>query len=172
MKRINVVWLIIVILAVGALTISAPWEGTVFAPSQDEILEEEKEEVKETTTPKTTTSKQTSKTTTKPKTSGGTGTTPQPSGNVITYTNSGFVPKTLIIEQGKDVTFINNSSFAMRIMSDPHPSHDAYHEFVQGSSVGKGGKFSFSFLKVGVWGFHNDNKLEHQGFITVTPQSP
>ena len=50
--------------------------------------------------------------------------TPTPgAGRTITITASGVSPRTLTVEAGSRVTFVNNASRAHEMNSDPHPSH-------------------------------------------------
>jgi len=53
-----------------------------------------------------------------PPSSGGSG-----SGATITITASGVTPNAVTVSVGQQVTFINNSTQAMAVTSDPHPIH-------------------------------------------------
>ncbi len=86
---------------------------------------------------------------------------------IVTYNGVNFSPKTLTIAAGKSVVFINQSSKSMWVASDPHPSHDNYPEFDEDKTVGTGGTFHFTFVKTGVWGFHNHNNPSATGTILV-----
>lgn len=119
----------------------------------------------------------------------------QPSGNatvgatgqsaVITYTNSGFSPKTITIAEGTTVTWVNNSSGQMWVAGGPHPTHTAYdgtsesehcvsgaptspQVFDECTAIPQGGSFSFTFAKVGTWQYHNHMHESDQGTVTVT----
>ena len=107
-------------------------------------------------------------------------TTPAPVTNVpnstmavVTYTDSGFVPPVIEVRQGEGVTFINSSSKPMWVTSEYHPTAKAqyYPEFNQSKSVGPGGTFTFSFTKVGVWGYKNLNYPSHLGAVSVIAQT-
>ena len=91
---------------------------------------------------------------------------------VVTYTDSGFVPPVVEVKQGEGVTFINSSSKPMWVTSEYHPTAQAqyYPEFNQSKSVGSGGTFTFSFTKVGVWGYKNLNYPSHLGAVSVVAQ--
>jgi len=126
------------------------------------------------------TSGSTTKTPTKPPTSTTKPTVPQipqvgtsVKGEVtVRYLNTGFSPQSTVIKQGEAVKFVNESSKALRVMSDPHSYHTNYLGFEQGSTVGKGGSFSFIFTRSGTWGYHNESFISHTGSILVTPQTP
>jgi len=112
-------------------------------------------------------------------------TIPQPGQPVtITYTSKGFSPSTLSIREGTVVTFVNQSNNPMEVASDPHPSHTAYDGttraqhctatgptstsvFDECVGVSAGGKWSFTFTKLGSWGFHNHLAPNMTGSITV-----
>lgn len=86
---------------------------------------------------------------------------------IITYNGVNFSPKTLSIPNGKSVVFINQSSKSMWVASDSHPDHGDYPEFDQDKTVGVGGSYHFTFIKAGVWGFHNHINPKATGTITV-----
>ena len=104
---------------------------------------------------------------------------------VISYTNSGFAPKTVTVTQGTTVTWINNSSGMMWVASNDHPDHTDYdgtsraehcvnnaptsaQVFDECTAIPQGGSFSFTFGKAGTWGFHNHMHESDQGTVTVT----
>lgn len=91
---------------------------------------------------------------------------------VVTYTNSGFIPPIVEVEQGKSVTFVNSSSKPMWVTSAYHPTatKQLYPEFDQGRSVPSGGTYTFLFTKIGVWGYKNLNFEDHLGAISVVAQ--
>lgn len=98
---------------------------------------------------------------------GATTTNSAPRTATITYTSSGFSPKTLIIADGGTVTFVNSSSENMRVASDPHPLHTNYPGFDQINPTGNGGMWSFTFTRVGSWGYHNHANPTQSGTIIV-----
>ena len=109
---------------------------------------------------------------------------PQSQNITISYTDQGFSPKTASIPQGATVTFVNNSSEAMWVASNPHPVHTGYDgtsetthcaagytgpaPFDECTQASQGGTFSFTFTKVGTWGYHNHADHSMTGSITVT----
>ncbi len=86
---------------------------------------------------------------------------------VISYTDNGFVPAEIAVFSGDTVSFINQSSGVMRIVSDPHPVHSGYPEFDQIETVSAGGVYNFKFVKTGEWKYHNEADLEKTGMIRV-----
>lgn len=85
----------------------------------------------------------------------------------MSYTNSCFSPNTITIANGDTITFVNNSTRDMWPASDNHPSHTIYPEFDPGQSIAPGGSYSFTFSKSGTWGFHDHNKPNCDGTVTV-----
>jgi plastocyanin len=96
---------------------------------------------------------------------------------IVTYTDSGFSPKTITIEQGDAVTFINNSSRNMWVASNRHPTHNEYPEesdedclgssfdACRGISVGDSWIFTFDY--VGEWGYHDHLNASRTGTVIV-----
>lgn len=104
----------------------------------------------------------------------------------ITYTDTGFSPKSVSVPLGATVTWVNNSSQGMWVASNPHPTHTGYDGtamsqhcqmggpssnsvFDECVSVPAGGSWSFVFGKTGTWGFHNHLSPNLTGSVTVTP---
>jgi plastocyanin len=99
----------------------------------------------------------------------------------VTYTSSGgFSPKSLTVKKGSTVTFVKKDGGAMWLASDPHPAHSGYDgtsrttHCAPGYTGAKpfdecsaGSSFSFTFDKVGTWGYHDHLLDENQGSITV-----
>lgn len=119
-------------------------------------------------------------------TAAATTTSPTTTAITITYSDSGFSPKSISIAVGTSVTFVNKSSERMWVASDPHPSHTAYdgtsrsQHCVAGytgpipldecAAAAADGSYSFTFTKVGTWGYHNHAHDELSGTVVVTAQ--
>lgn len=87
----------------------------------------------------------------------------------VSYTSSGFSPTTVTIKKGATVKFINKSGNKMDVASNPHPTHTDYSGFDQWKSASKGkDEYSFTFEKVGTWGYHNHAKASDGGTVVVT----
>jgi plastocyanin len=85
----------------------------------------------------------------------------------VQYTRGGFVPSLVSVRLGDIIRFKNTSGYLMWVASNPYPSHSDYPDFDERASVGTGATFSFTFNKVGVWGYHNYMKPEHQAVVVV-----
>jgi len=113
----------------------------------------------------TSTATSTSQTSTKPKTV------------TVTYTDTGYTPKSITINKGDTVKFVNDSSGPMWTASARHPDHTLYPEktandclgsaFDQCKSVNKGGSYSFTFNQVGSWNYHNHSNSSQFGTVVV-----
>lgn len=99
----------------------------------------------------------------------------------VTYTDSGYSPATLTIKAGDTVTFKNQSSANMWTASAMHPGHMVYDgtslqqhcpnptsiAFDQCTASQPSTSWSFTFTKIGEWGYHNHSKSNHFGKIIV-----
>ena len=99
---------------------------------------------------------------------------------VVTYTESGFQPQEITVEQGETVVWESSSSRPMWVGSDQHPVHTEYagtslnEHCNNGDQTSKafdqcssGDRFTFTFEKTGEWGYHNHRYSQHTGTVTV-----
>ena len=100
----------------------------------------------------------------------------------VNYTTSGFSPKVLTIRKDTTVNFVNTTNTSMWVASDPYPTNEGYSgttatqhcpdagdtHFDECTAVGKGNTFTFVFLKVGTWTYHDQQHPENTGTIIVT----
>ncbi|OGC80708.1 hypothetical protein A2943_02355 [Candidatus Adlerbacteria bacterium RIFCSPLOWO2_01_FULL_51_16] len=127
----------------------------------------------------------TNPTNTPPTTSGDTNvnidvtTAPTPTSVTVTYSSSGFSPSPVTIKKGGAVTFVDsNPSVDMWVASAMHPTHSVY----SGTSLSAhcddttdnsfdqckvGSSYSFTFTKVGTWGYHNHSQSSDFGQVIV-----
>ena len=87
---------------------------------------------------------------------------------VVTYTDTGFGPNSIVVKAGTIVTFVNESGKAMWVGSDAHPTHLLLPGFDQKKSVGRGETYEYAFAKVGTWGYHNHTSPTDTGSVVVT----
>lgn len=76
---------------------------------------------------------------------------------LVYYTKDGFFPKTVTIQKGELVRFVNHSNLSMRIVSNTYQNAPLYPSLDELKSVGYGKTFDFLFDKAGTWGYHNLN---------------
>lgn len=94
--------------------------------------------------------------------------TPAPPANktvTVTYTTSFTSPVTINV--GDSVKFVNSSDRDIQPASNNHPSHDIYPGFESPSDIPPGGSWSFTFTKLGTWGYHDHNSSAKTGTIIV-----
>jgi plastocyanin len=87
---------------------------------------------------------------------------------VVTYTDTGYAPKSVTVKKGSIVTFVNESSRSMWTASDVHPTHLLLPGFDQKTSVVKDGTYEYTFEKVGTWTYHNHVNPTDKGTVVVT----
>lgn len=87
--------------------------------------------------------------------------------NEIEYMEGGFSPKEITIKKGQTVTFINKGSNLMWVASDDHPSHMIYPEFDAKRGYSDQEYFTFTFDKIGEWGYHNHLRFSDKATIIV-----
>lgn len=85
----------------------------------------------------------------------------------VSYTDSGFVPETIEINQGDTVRFVNNSSVGMWVASDSHPAHDILSTFDQFGIGESGESYDYTFNRVGSWDYHDHIDASKLGTVIV-----
>lgn len=114
----------------------------------------------------TTTEKPTAAPTTKPKpqattpTSPGAGARTFEKGFYVTtihYTDQGFVPAKVEIQNGEEVRFVNKTSSAMHVQAEANSSSQYYRAINQPNTVFKGGTYQLQVPEVGVFNYFNIN---------------
>jgi plastocyanin len=85
----------------------------------------------------------------------------------IRYTDQGFTPERLVVEEGTTVTFVNESSGRMWVASAMHPTHEILPAFDQLTAVATGADYEFTFDQAGTWNFHNHVAANHTGTVVV-----
>ena len=85
---------------------------------------------------------------------------------VVTITSSGCTPSTVTVKAGTVVTWTNASGVDVRVSSDPHPTHTDLPG-LDSSTLSNGDSYSFTFTKVGTWGYHDHFDPTTKGSVTV-----
>lgn len=88
--------------------------------------------------------------------------------STVTYSDTGFAPKTLTVKKGTTVRFVSTATGGMWVASAVHPTHQLLPGFDQLKSVGKGGTYDYAFVKVGTWKYHNHVNPSDVGTVIVT----
>lgn len=123
-----------------------------------------------TTTPTATvTATATSTATTSPSTtaSASPSSTATPVTTTVTYNGTSYSPATITVKQGDTVVFRNEGSGQMWPASDPHPTHTTYSAFDSKKAIAAGSTYSFTFDRVGSWGFHDHLTPSAKGTVVV-----
>lgn len=98
----------------------------------------------------------------------------------VEYTQTGFQPQTITIEQNQTVTWqADDSATAMDVAVDRHPSHTQWDGTSRSEhctdgptetvfdSCGPQQEYSFTFTKTGTFTYHNHAAAYHTGTIIV-----
>lgn len=88
------------------------------------------------------------------------------SGNVITYSDSGFSPSSVKVKVGEKVEFKNTSSESVQVNSVVHPTHQLYPELNVGT-IASGGSKSVTLTTIGTKKYHNHLSPGQTGEIVV-----
>lgn len=88
--------------------------------------------------------------------------------SAVSYTDNGFNPKSITVKKGTQAGFTNQSKKEMWVASAVHPTHQLLPGFDQLKSVGVGGSYLYTFIKVGTWKYHNHKVPEDVGTVIVT----
>lgn len=87
----------------------------------------------------------------------------------IAMTANGFNPAIITVKSGTKVVFKNTDSEGHWPASNPHPSHTDLPGFDSGQPIDNGNTYSFTFSKLGTWGFHDHLHPNLHGSVIVTP---
>lgn len=85
----------------------------------------------------------------------------------IVINANGFSPANITVKQGTVVTFVNKDSQAHWPASNPHPVHSDLPGFDALKGLTTGGVYSYTFTKLGTWGFHDHVNPVNHGSVTV-----
>jgi len=86
---------------------------------------------------------------------------------IVTYTDEGFSPNVVEINQGDTVEFVNQSRRPMWVASNRHPAHDTLPTFDQFTVSGFGENWQYTFDQKGEWGYHDHVNASMGGVVTV-----
>jgi len=100
----------------------------------------------------------------------------------VTYAAGSFSPKSVTVNKGDTVTWVNNTSGDMWVASAAHPTHTVYGgttlsqhcpdtagiAFDACAGVAKSQSWSFTFNKAGTWNYHDHLHASNFGTIVVT----
>ena len=85
----------------------------------------------------------------------------------VTITKDGFVPATIQVKKGSQVTWTNTDGATHQVVTDPHPAHTNLKS-LDSDPLGQGDSFTFTFEKTGTYGYHDEmNPLKFKGTVIV-----
>ncbi len=84
----------------------------------------------------------------------------------VALTATGYAPPSVTVKVGQVVTWTNTSGSSATVSSDPHPTHTDLPE-LDSPTLGNGDSYSFTFTKVGTWGYHNHLDPSVEGTVIV-----
>lgn len=87
--------------------------------------------------------------------------------NTFVLRSDGFHPRSIIVEPGASVTFVNRTNNAFWPASNSHPQHDQYATFDSGRPIAPGESWSFTFESEGKWNFHDHLRSFYTGTVIV-----
>ncbi len=88
---------------------------------------------------------------------------------LVTYTDTGFIPRVLKVPRGASIRFINTSGKALKLAPQIDAAYNVttYQGFAASKSVKKGESFETSVTLPGVWGYKNANDPGLVGVVIV-----
>ncbi|MCH7597931.1 hypothetical protein IID27_02720 [Patescibacteria group bacterium] len=96
---------------------------------------------------------------------------------IVMYTDKGFSPETIEIENGQTVRWVNDSSQNLWVASAVHPTHTLYPQKADSDCLGSsfdactgiapGSSFEFTFNESGSWTYHNHLSIDKIGTVNV-----
>jgi len=92
---------------------------------------------------------------------------PQPKNVSVNIKNFAFSPDTLNVKVGTTVTWTNEDIAQHQVASDPHPTHTDLPGLVS-DLILQGQSYSFTFTKVGTFGYHCHLHPSMKGTVVVT----
>lgn len=90
----------------------------------------------------------------------------KPASATITYSDSGYSPKTITVKAGDTVAIKNTTSHDMQFDSDPHPVHTNNPE-LNVDLVSPGQTLTFTVNTKGTFGYHDHLNPSDTGTIIV-----
>ncbi len=92
-----------------------------------------------------------------------------PADNLVLVQNGKFVPATITVKKGTEVTWVNKDPDSCWIASDPHPIHTGYTGFDSGKGMKQDETYKFTFQKTGTFGYHDHLNITDTGKVIVEP---
>lgn len=86
----------------------------------------------------------------------------------VTINSTGFLPQTLLIKKGTQVTWINTDKKSHQVVSDPHPVHSQLPALNETKPITSNSSYSYIFSTSGTFTYHDEqNPLKFKGTVVV-----
>lgn len=85
---------------------------------------------------------------------------------IITVTEAGFNPKSVQVQAGKRVIWLNKSGKTISLNSNDHPTHKKY-PLLNFGELPNGASAQHVFTKAGTYGYHNHLNPSQKGIVIV-----
>jgi plastocyanin len=95
---------------------------------------------------------------------------------IVSYTDTGFEPRTITVKKGETIRFVNNSSQPLLWVASSGESGKVYpsdrskcgqSEFDSCATIDPGAFWQFSFTKSGTWSYKNNANTKETGEVLV-----
>jgi plastocyanin len=86
----------------------------------------------------------------------------------VSINASGFIPATIEVAPGTQVTWTNSDKSSHQVAADPYPKNDSIPGFNSNMVLNSNESFSFTFEKAGTYRYHdNMHPLDLHGIVIV-----
>jgi len=89
-----------------------------------------------------------------------------PPNNTVWIVNGSFSPSVVTVKAGDKVTWINKDEIKRKVSSENNLVTDGIIKF-ESEELAKGGSYSYTFNKEGLWGYYDDLNPIKRGAIVV-----
>jgi plastocyanin len=86
---------------------------------------------------------------------------------IISMQSSGFEPHNVDLQMGETICWINRDVDAHWPASNIHPTHGIYPEFDPKRPIAAGQEWCMTFVRQGIWTFHDHLHPDNSGIIRV-----
>lgn len=91
-----------------------------------------------------------------------------PSGSQVSISPTGFIPQTITLKAGTQLTWTNNDTSPHQVAADPYPSNNSIPGFDSTIVLHAGDSYSFTFVVPGTYHLHDQlNPMNINGTVVV-----
>jgi plastocyanin len=85
----------------------------------------------------------------------------------VTMRSDGFVPATLVVKSGTEITWVNEDLAPHQVAANPYPDHTELPELFSEDPTDPGETYTFKATKTGTFQYHDNLNPEINATITV-----